>query len=422
MMDKLKSFLLVILIISSLLQSYLLAYSKPNHDPITETQYIETELLGEQREVSQMIFPQQMILHTAEQKHTVLYPNTPFYNMIYNKVKQRTFEGFREITRSMSGWDEIRDKVTGVEIHFKEGIPLTMLKNIMLLEDETLYSTDYINRIWITVTENSEDVRAFFFSVSDLNVYEATRVDLTVRDIEQFVGFGEYLPNYAVQPNGYYTPMESIEFVGYRFSYNRYTLDQLQNSLFVDPGISRKILERDGTEIITDGKRGLQMDREQDWMSYSDPVAVAEFGNDVRENLLAAVQFINRHGGWNGNYVVHHTPANRNQNFIFRQYLNALPIISSPGLNIGYMKIILQKGVVSNYERSLININYDSAEKQFVSLPGGEELDKLIQSYSGFHRISSVIPAYYPVIKEDYIDLIPKWAVELTDGSYDYLH
>lgn len=421
MMEKLKSFFLVFLITSSLLQSYLLAYSKPNHDPITETEYIETELLGEQQEVNQMIYPQQIIMHTVEEKHTILYPDTPFYNMIYDKVKQRSFEGFREITMSMSGWDEIRHRTDGVEIQFKDGIPLRILSEIMLLEEETFYSSDYIDRIWITITENREEVRAFFFSDSDLNVYEATRVDLTVRDLEQFVGFGEYLPNYVVKQNKYYTPVESMDYVAYRLSYDKYTLEQLQNSLFVDPSISRKILERDGTEIITDGKRGLQIDREQEWMSYSDPVAVVEFGNDVRENLVAAVHFINRHGGWNGKYMINHVSINRNQNFTFRHYYDSLPIISPSTFNIGYMKIILQKGTVSNYERSLINFDYSNMEKRMVTLPGGEELDQLLQSYPGIQRVASLIPAYYPIITDDYIDLIPKWAVEMTDGSYVYL-
>jgi regulatory protein YycH of two-component signal transduction system YycFG len=422
MMDKIKTVLLVLLISTSLLQSYLLAYSKPNLDPIHETEYIETELLGEQQEFKQMIFPQQIVLHFGENQHTVLYPNHKFYNMIFNKVKQRSFDGFKEISQSSIEWDQLRSRNQGVEIHFKDGIPLTMLENMMQLRGEPLFGPEYIDRIWMLTADNQEEVRTFFFAASGLSVYESTKADLTVKDIEQFVGLGSYLPNYQLNYS-YYLPTEPMDAIEYKMSYHEYTPEQLQNSLFVDPGISRKILERDGTEIITDGKRGLKVDHGQGWMNYSDPVTSVEFGNDVRENLLSAVQFVNRHGGWNGEYLVNHAPLNRNQSFVFRQYMDSLPIYSPKSRNFGYIKIILQKGIVSSYERSLLNLDYVGADKKEAFLPGGEQLNAMIQAYAKRASISSIQPAYIPTFSqtEDSVILRPKWTVELFDGSVEVL-
>ena len=84
----------------------------------------------------------------------------------------------------------------------------------------------------------------------------------------------------------------------------QYTPEQLQKSLFVDPGTSRNLLDRDGTEIYTDGKRGLQIYHGRHWMSYSDPVAPVETNAASQESLLVAVEFINRHGGWDGDYLM----------------------------------------------------------------------------------------------------------------------
>lgn len=417
MMERIKSLLLILLISSSLLQSYMLAYNQPRLTPMNETQYIETELLGQQLELGQMIFPHQIIIHSSQDHHTVLYPNSYFYELIFDKVKQRTFEGFRDITRSMSGWEELRHRQEGIEIVFKDGIPLSQLISMMAIEGELFYSNDFIDRIWLTKADQAEEVQAFFFSVNQVNVYESARVELNTRDLEQFIGFGAYMPAYTYVERGYYLPDEPIEAIRYRFTYDRYTLDQLKNSLFIDPSISQKILDRDGTEILTDGKRGIIVDREQEWMSFSDYVPTSEIGNDVRENLTVAVQFINRHGGWNGQYLLTHVPSSRNQTFVFRQYYDSYPIVTESHDHYGYMKIILQKGVVSNYERSLINLDFAYIDKSSLQLPGGEALRNRIESFAQRHAISAITIAYHAVITDDYIDLIPKWAAELTDGS-----
>lgn len=418
MMEKIKSLLLVFLISTSLLQSYLLAYSQPILDPMNETEYIETELLGQQLELSQTIFPNQVIIHSAaDDHHTVLYPDSYFYDLIVDKVKQRSFGGFRDITRSMSGWEELRLRQDGVEIIFKDGIPIDVLFNMLNVEHDLFFSTDYIDRIWLTKAEQAEEVQAFFLSTNHVNVYEASRLELSVRDLEQFVGFGEWLPSYTLVDGHYYIPQEPLDAIRYRFPYERYTLDQMQNSLFVDPSISQKILDRDGTEILTDGKRGIIVDREYEWMSYSDYVPSSELGNDVRENLSAAVQFINRHGGWNGSYLVNHVPSSRNQTFIFRQYYNSYPIVANNHHPFGYIKIVLQKGIVSHYERSLINFDFNFIEKTAMVLPGGEALNKSIANMASQYAVSAVSIAYHAVIAKDHIDLVPRWAAELEDGS-----
>lgn len=422
MIERLKSFVLILLIMSSLVQSYMLAYSKPILDQLNEMQYIETQLLGEQREIQQMIFPQRIFLHSSSGHHTILYPETHFYDLIYNKVKEKTFGGFREMTRSMSGWDKLRHVQDGVEIIFKNGVPIAMLTQFLQIEDaDVFYSADFIDRIWLTKLEQSEEIFAFFFSESTLNVYEATRTNVTARDLEQFIGFGAQMPAYTLIDNDIYVPEQPLSVIRYRLSYYAYRLEQLQNSLFIDPSISQTILDRDGTEIITDGKRGIIVDRDQEWMSYSDFVPASEIGNDVQENLTAAVQFINRHGGWNGRYLVTHVPSSRNQQFIFNQYYQSFPIVPAKEHQYGYMKIVLQKGVVSNYERSLINLNFDSAVKNLDKLPGGEELIEKVRTFARLNPVTSIIPAYYPVVTDRYIDLIPWWAAELADGTLQLL-
>ena len=74
----------------------------------------------------------------------------------------------------------------------------------------------------------------------------------------------------------------------------------MQKNLFFDPGVTRAISDRSGSQIYTDGKRGLQIEQNGKWISYTDPVAGQKLQDDESENVYAAITFINQHGGWDG--------------------------------------------------------------------------------------------------------------------------
>ena len=388
MKEKLKTVALVVLIALSLYQSYLLAYSKPDFDPISQDEYVEAEWVGEPKELEQLVFPEKMILHLGDGRHTVLFPEFHFYNLIYDKIRQRTFAGFRQIS-SMTGINtiEMRERQLGIEIRFRQPVPIETLMNKMTIRPDSLDLPESVRRIWIAMEPESEQVRTFFFSARDFEWYEATQADLTVRDVQEIVGFGEYLPAYHPQLNGnYYIPNEPINVLAAQVAYERYTPEQLQKSLFVDPAISRNLLERDGTEIYTDGKRGLQIYHERHWMNYSDPVAPVDTYSDVRESLLAAVKFVNRHGGWNGSYMWSDMEDGVVRQFMFRQYYRpytnqqALPILSTPALEFGYIRVGIQRGTVTQYERSLIEFQEKVTGVRETTLPGGDALIRLIHA------------------------------------------
>jgi regulatory protein YycH of two-component signal transduction system YycFG len=294
----------------------------------------------------------------------------------------------------------------------------------MQIKGEVPSENDIITRIWMYTKETKDDVRTFFFTDMPSVVYEAVKADFTVSDIEKFVNSGEGLTPYKLGAGDYYLPSEPLTIASYKFNYTQFTADQLKRSFFTDPAITRNLTERDGSEIYTDGKRGLQLKNDQHWMTYSDPVAPAESKIDLGENLMSAIQFINQHGGWNGNYALNKMPqrlVTANQAFVFREYFNSFPIINTGTENIGFIKIVLQKGVVSSFERSLIIPDSRTITSSEAQIAGGEALEAKLSAYAKKNSIFSVFPAYIPVVSEQQVELIPSWAIELLDGSYEFL-
>ncbi|HEY0828398.1 MAG TPA: two-component system activity regulator YycH, partial [Bacilli bacterium] len=412
------------------LQSYLLAYSTPNYELIDQTKYIESELIGKQIELKDLIYPEDIVLHFGNAKHTVLYPDlypSSFYSLIFNLVKNRIFDGLRLANDFSLDWTAYRNEHEGVELRFGDGIPLNVLQSngVMQIKGDQQTPIQPINRMFIT-SENNEEVRVFFFSDDISAVYEAT-TDINVKNVETFIGFGELLPAYHTNDGRLYLPDQPLSFIKFRHSYSQFTSEQMQKSLFVDPNNTKYFSERDGsrTEIYSDGKRALEIDKEQSWMVYSDPITTpGEDVNDLRANLFTAVKFINEHGGWNGNYMISSISENsetEGQTFLFRQYVESYPDISSKLANFGFIRIVLQHGIVTHYERSLINIDTIKTDINEVVLPGGEELAQLILSNGGSFNVETVFPAYRASITKDHVEFIPVWAMKLRDGTIDYL-
>ncbi|MFD2672178.1 YycH family regulatory protein [Marinicrinis sediminis] len=425
MYEKLKSTLLSLLVVVSLWQTFLLVNSKPEFERMDSTSYVQTELEGSRLEVQDLLFPREIVLHFGDDRHSVLYPSQEFYKKIYEeKIKQRTFDGFRPLSRSAKNWEELRTTTRGLEIRFQDSIPISILQTILQLRGDFIYTDDEINRIWIANEgEGDSEVRVYFFSGNGLNVYESTQADLQPSDIEQYVAFGEYMNsqnNYRSRDGLYYLPEQNLPAVRLKFTYETFTPEQWKNSLFVDPSISRNFAEKDGTEIYTDGKRGLQINQLDKWMAYSDPVAPVQEWADIRNHFYSAVQFINQHGGWNGTYMLQAYPEPWNQQFTFMQYIGMYPVIATEMQPYGQIRLTMQKSIVSNYERSMLQLQEEVSRTE-MTLVGGDRLQELIAAHSSRNEIVHVFPAFQASVNEKYVEMIPMWAIQKSDGSFDML-
>src|SRR5690606_30973511 len=145
-------------------------------------------------------------------------------------------------------------------------------------------------------------------------------------------------------------PTESVPIQQLTYPYTSLAGDRMGNMLFPDPGITRSLPTRDSSEIYSDGKRGLEINNDQQWMSYTDPMAMIGGTFNARSDLPTAAQFVNRYGGWNGRYGLERVEVDARQsqpNFIFRQWLSSYPysypIVSKQDHRFGYISVLLQQ-------------------------------------------------------------------------------
>lgn len=425
MKESLKSWFLTFLILCSLLQSYFLIYRLPGVDSIvrSENDYIPTVSIGDQLDVESMLYPSQLVIHLGQNKHSVLYPEATFYNLIYARLQGRQFDGFQRYTVTNTKWNEIRSRNQGIELEFQNGIPVSLLGRVMQVYPDTLFEGETVNRLLVYNTENNDQVRAFFFSSEGNVVYEATKVDFTVQDISQMVDFGRDWVPYSMH-DGYYVPQQSIDMVQTGLNIGLYSTDQMQRSLFFDPSLTRYVREKDGSEIYTDSKRSLQVKQNRNWINYTDPAAPAASQNTPSRNVLSAIDFVNQHGGWSGKYRLTQITGTLEDKhrIIFEQYYGsgqygAFPVLDSASFHYGAISLELRQGTITGYERSLIYLEEGTWEKKVVTLLGGEALEKKLAALSSEAAIKAVYPAYLPSITKQGLLLQPVWVAKLSNGA-----
>jgi regulatory protein YycH of two-component signal transduction system YycFG len=419
MIEKGKSVLLFLLVVVSLIQSYFLAYSMPFMEAKvkTELDYVKAEQLGKEDNVKNLIFPEQLVIHLGDDKHTVFFPNTlPYYDLIVDKLKGREFKGMQSYPINSIDWEQVRRENKGVELRFGREIPFELLQQVFKIDGDFLFSRDSIDRIWIYSSKDSDEVRTFFFSADGRSVYESLRADLTIGDVEGIAGFGQYWDPYQSVDGQLYIPNKPItRLLKMEVPFSRYTIAQMQENLFFDPSTTRTIQD----QFYTDNKRGLKVEQNGGWMTFTDPVAPSNGDNNVIDNVMAAIRYVNQHGGWNGKHQLVKAMESGGEGLIrFQQYYRDVPIVSSSSMNLGYMQLALQQGVVSSYNRSLLVLGEEIKNKSLRQLPGGNELRTLLsdQAQAG-KKIEALFPAYRPSIEEESIVLTPVWAARLMSGE-----
>jgi len=435
MKERIKSWILALLVLSSLVESYYLIYRLPGSDTavLSKNLYVKTDNMGPAEKVENLLYPDKMIIHLGENKHTLFYPSSTFYNLILNRLEGRGFESFQRRSVQDFDWAKLRTENPGIELNFGAGIPVTLLERVMQLSPDPLFAGESIDRIWIYNLKNDPKAHAIFFSTRGDIVYEAAKADLTVQDVQQHVDFGKNWISYTTVNGDYYVPESNVSVVEAEIPSGMYTIGQMQN-VFFDAGNTRYIREKDGSEIYTDSKRSLQIDQGQNWMSYSDPTALPAGESTPAKDALEAVKFVNQHGGWNGSYRLVTSeegsgdplaPAEegiQERHVSFQQYYGsypygAYPIMNKPQLRYGVINLELQQGTVSSYERSLMYVDETEATKKVIELSGGDKLKNQLNQIGKASAVKDLVPAYVPVVKGDKLQLHPVWKVTLKDGT-----
>jgi regulatory protein YycH of two-component signal transduction system YycFG len=424
MTEKLKSAGLVTLVLLSLLQTWLLVYRTPQFEQATRPDYVQTESVDQLQEIEQLLQPQFIVTHLSKQKYSVLYPEMVYFRRILEQWKERSYDGLRKSNVTLLQFYEQRATRAGIELQFFQEIQVDVLRTVMNLNVTDEQSSLSFDTLYGTLDSSGQDVTIWLISQKQRIIYEVVKNDWQGPAFIELTKIGEYQAKYRSYALRHFIPEEPLVLQRYRLTYEETTAAQLWQKLFINPSITRNLIDRDGTEIYTDGTRGLQVNEQQRYMIYSDPAA--QIGNNVSvaDELLVGIQFINQHGGWNGKYILqslNRVEAEGEDQFFFRQYFGSYPIIELVEQRFGSTALRMKGGAVAGFERSMIRLGSEMVEQDQVVLPAGDELEALIKQTLPTVQMTAIYPVYVAEIDNESVQLTPMWAVEQRDGAMKLL-
>lgn len=435
MLERLKNTVLILLVVLSILFTGLIWTSQPQYDFIQSTAYQERELLGESRGLEELVRPRQIIFHLGEAKHAVAYPEMgPYRNVLENGLKEWDIFNITPKYLNRDQWEELLTSRQGVEIEYPTGIPVDSLQRLLPIKEDLPKQLKDVSSVWYYIEPDSNNVVALLISKKHEQTFQAKTGLSADSFLAKYVVQGESLTQYkayhttAVQteviPASFfhlvYLPLENMHGNNFDFFYRPITSEAMQQALFIDPSIVRRIQERDGAVLFTDGKRSMQVNRTHEGMIYYDPFMGKTSSNE--STLYDAITFVNEHHGWTDRYYLESIQNESDgTTFIFRKYFSRYPIVSfqNSNLNMDYSAITIKMvgGIITEYQRPLIELDRHYANRSVRILTGDELIQRLHWDGISLLDVNDLYLAREVRFGQDYVRLHQVWVVELKDGS-----
>ncbi|PWK16533.1 YycH family regulatory protein [Tumebacillus permanentifrigoris] len=369
--------------------------------------------------------PRDIVLHFGEQKHTVFVPGQPSYVEAMDLLHKSTF--FETVLTNDYGeaeWRKIINELPGFQLDFDATLPAPTLGDSGLLKFNTqIDPAMQVQSIYLFHLPEEADFHALIYGGPDGRNYIA-RVEMPRDRMNKLLEVGRSAPAYgmfgqSIHKN-FYLPLNAISLQNYALELNLETHNQsLVDSFFLDKSLTSRVLEKDGSQIVTDGSRSVRVGALDKIIEYRN---LAVDRTSVRRSdgeyvVVRATNFVNEHGGFTGSVLLHELDTTSMgadkkdiHDYVFRPYQNGLPVIG----DLCTIDISLYRNEVAQMRRSQYSVVKAYSDKR-VEIISGPELLKLVEQsvWLDRNRITNVYLAYLIGDPRDQISsLHPVWVVE----------
>lgn len=427
MRERLKTAVLAVLVALSVALSGLLWNAPPPSLPIERETYASFASIGEARELFDVVTPVEVVFHHGDGTHTVAYPGTPVHGVIAARLREWSFQPLAREHYTRSVWEAYARRGRGIELVFGGEIPVALLEQIVADTGELARILPTVRRI--AVYRDGEGVPRAYLVSEALGKAVADWPTLTTQQLDTYLKMGRILLRVEAVPIASVPGRDELARVLYvpagpqrvrqiRYEYRAIPDFAFVQSLFVNPKLIRSGREADGRMVYTDGHRTVQTAGKNHLLAYYDgtvnPTAIRP-----SDGLSMAVQFVNRHGGWTGSFVLVRLTRGEDgrQQVRFREYLNGYPLVGPEGRDVGRMELEVWGSGVRTYTRSTVRLERYVGHET-LTLPDAADVLRQLGAWNiPVRDIERLSLAYLCRYRDPFVDLTPVWLVERTTGE-----
>lgn len=368
-------------------------------------------------ELDTVISPDKIIVHLGNSTHTCIYPASYLYNKILNYSKEMYISNWANSNpKPVESIDlDFFIQKKGIEIYFPTSLPMSFLKQLLNIKGQEQSTLDSISISSFLMIEDKG--LSGYIKDSKGNFYKLDKISET-KEMEKLIDeiANSSPPLYAIIPSGsvtlkiakgIYVPISTCDMPTYTLKSERFNYTKLVPKFFPDFSVTRKIEERDGAIIYTDGKRALRI-YPYGAMEYSNPGAIEQKKkSSFYEALNTAVDFINAHGGWPNSaylaqYIISGDDSDRlSYTFKFKMKVDGFPVINDEN----HLTVTVEGNTVKNYQRQFKIIDKQLQKTDLIS-----PIDalNLAVSRKNINNIENIYCAY--IISDEKLN--PVWVIK----------
>lgn len=409
--ERIKSFVLIILVGLSLLLTFALWSNQADYDRMYDTNYInevDIDLGGIELTKKDIIQPNQIIFKREDK----------FFSFI-NPVDRET------LYRDMQSWvlydfhagesDGRPDHNQFVEVIFPSPLPMEIIPSILTLNEENVMPDWSFQRIFISFIEETSSLEVQFLSVDGRNQAEAIvdksdKYDMLLsyiqgdndEDMDEYITIDQ-------DGNPIYVPMEKVE--AHRISLTTTMLEpeQLVNVLFTNPSL---VSANVGEAYFTDGQRGMRLLENGLAIEYTNPLQSNYDRIHVNELISQSLINVNDHKGWMGTYYFESIDKTVNE-IVYRMYYGGYPVFDYANIS----PIIQQwrNQDLYQYYRPLFILN-NSLGQHAIELPSGQSVVDYLQNNAHYQLddVEAIQIGYHldeTAVEAHSVTLHPAWYI-----------
>lgn len=423
-LEHLKSGLLVILVAVSVYLSLLLWEGLPPVEAPAPDLPAGGTYWGAGRDPVSLLAPSRLVFYPGEGAPTLLYPGSPYFKEAWEGaldiLQQLGSLKPEELTGEKRSWREWQTAPSGPALELIFPVPISAdiwgpildyppdfklpwpVKRVLFLPGR--------QRALILAGNGNEEVLGLKIPRA------AAALAAVLEELKKMPRtlYRELKPPLPVQAR-VYVPARPVSLPVLRVGGEAADPEVVAGSFFADLSLTRRIRERDGAIIYTDGRRGVRVAPEGA-VEYNAPEVAVGGSLLPAQALERAARFVTQHGGWPEEaraaaLTPVSTGAGAYWRLTFSQYLEGLPVLPPA------MEIELSDRGIGHYRRQVVqkatrvtwvSINTDKLEEQILAVGKLKKGD----------QVADVFLAYrVDVSPEGETLLRPVWTVQTAVGE-----
>lgn len=411
--ETLKTTVLIILVITSLLLTFGLWNYQPNEDlqVTTNTNYLnEVDLGGKEETKRSIIKPSSIIFHSEGQYYG--FSNPLEQDLLFQDMQEWVLSDY--IREDQKGAFENDNQV---EVIFPNEIPVSVIQSLFVLKENEQLPDWSFRRAYITFNQSYSSLNIYFpsvdgteqvkFTINNASMY--TQLWNFVQTKQELVSFIKYGPNN--QP--IYIPEDSIEMTIRSLAIETIPPPKLLEALFPNQSL---ISSNVGEAYFTDGQRGMQVLQNGLGIEYINPVHSNKRNRNPLELIDLSILDVNDHKGWTDDFRLENIDLTENL-IQYRMHYDGYPVYHRLGLT--RIEQQWRDNERFQYIRPLFKLN-NLLGSDNIKLKSGEDVINALLNEGNYdlsyvtdlalgYRLNYLDRASYSVI------LYPAWFIKYRD-------